>query len=248
MSRDEVTCFNNFVLGIEGFIRDELNKPMRNATLRISDRFYDITKNKAYFKIMLPEGKYTIEVTCHGYINATYTVDVKTGKIGVLNIVLKTTDFVLTNDSNMQSGIQGYVKDNYNHPIANADITIVERNITVKSDSSGKYSVATPPGTYTLTVTASGYHKSVKYFSLDGVSVVMLTLVKDSTVWGLPRLAFVIIMGFGCFGALGIALMCYVACRRKNDYGLLSQNAYFEDFKDFDESKEKELFTRPLPG
>ncbi|XP_044260416.1 carboxypeptidase D isoform X2 [Tribolium madens] len=232
--------------GVQGFIIDDRKQPMRNATIRIVgyNRYYDVTRNhQAKFKIMLPEGQYTIEVSCHGYINATYDTTVKNGKFAYLPVILQP-------NSNEISGIKGYVRDNYNHPIAAASIKIIEKNVTIKTDNEGKYSVAMPPGTYTLSVSASGFHSSIKYFTIDGVvgsHVVMFTLVKDNTMWGMPRLAFVIVMGFVCFGSLGVLLMCYVACKRKSDYGLLSQNGFDEDFKDFDESKETELFARPLP-
>lgn len=43
-----------------------------------------------------------------------------------------------------------------------------------------------------------------------------------------------------------ILIFLYNACKTKKDYGLLSQNLYYEDFKDFDDSKETELFRTPL--
>lgn len=48
-------------------------------------------------------------------------------------------------------------------------------------------------------------------------------------------------------GLLGMGIFCYVVCKgRKYDYGLLPQFGVEDEFKDDDESKEKEIFSRPL--
>ncbi|KAJ3651200.1 hypothetical protein Zmor_017252 [Zophobas morio] len=250
--------------GVQGFVQDEKMAPMRNATVKVNglDRTFDVTKTSAHFKIMLPPGQYTFEVSCHYYTTTTLGVTVVQGQLSFVRVILTKsttinveTDTELTKplvvDGAVTSGIRGYVKDNLNHPIPAALVTVVEQNVTVLSDDNGKYGVPVPPGTYTLEVSASGYHKEIKYMSVDDVSVnpqiVIFTLVKNTSVWGMPRLVFVIFMGFVCFMGLGLGLLCYLGCRKRSEYGLLSQNAFYEDFRDFDESKEKELFSRPLP-
>lgn len=244
-----MTVLNFTTTGLEGYVRDANASPMRNATIKLigSDRNFDVTKNLAHFKIMLPPGKYKIEVSCHFYINTTINVDIIEGKMTFINVILTKAGIF---ESIIGTGIRGYVKDNLNHPISNALIDIIEANVTVLSDSNGKYSVSVPPGTYSIDVSANGYYKNTKYLTIDSVNpqLVMFTLVKDSNVWGMPRLVFVIFMGFMCFLGVGIIGACYIACRKKNDYGLLSQNGFYEDFKDFDESKETELFARPFKG
>lgn len=37
-----------------------------------------------------------------------------------------------------------------------------------------------------------------------------------------------------------------MTCKKKNEYWLLNTTGYFEDYKDYDESKEKEIFRRPI--
>lgn len=43
--------------------------PLLNATVRIagSDQAIEVTKKTAHFKIMLPPGKYELDIACHGY-------------------------------------------------------------------------------------------------------------------------------------------------------------------------------------
>lgn len=93
----------------------------------------------------------------------------------------------------------------------------------------------------------------------------MVKLRIDSSFYGIPRLPFVFIigislfiliilyficfcLGFICAGILGLGMACYVACRKKNEYGLISQQSFYEDFK-YDltvDSKEREIFRTPL--
>lgn len=39
-----------------------------------------------------------------------------------------------------------------------------------------------------------------------------------------------------------------MTCKKKSEYGLLSQNGFDDDFKDIDDSKETEIFRTPLRG
>lgn len=256
-----MTVLNFASTGIEGTVQDEHGVPMRNATLRVLglDRYHEVSKISAHFKIMLPPATYMIEVACHLYQNITKEILVEHGKLLNLSLVLKQRQVSSNDDFEKpmviggfgDNGIKGFVKDELSHPIANAEIKVLPLNVTIEADRNGKYILPLPPGTYTFIISATGYHKDIKYFPINNTSTiqyVMFTLKKKQTVWGMPRLAFVIVMGFLCFGALGLLLMFYVACKRKSDYGLVSQHGFDEDFKDFDESKETEIFARPLPS
>lgn len=171
--------------------------------------------------------------------------------------------------SNLFNLILGYVQDYSDHPIPEASITVLEKNISVYADKTGKYGVALSPGNYTVRYEARGYHPNVKLVYLNDITnfpkVVMVKLRIDSSFYGIPRLPFVFIigislfiliilyficfcLGFICAGILGLGMACYVACRKKNEYGLISQQSFYEDFK-YDltvDSKEREIFRTPL--
>lgn len=95
--------------------------------------------------------------------------------------------------------LSGYVRDNFGHPVPNAMIYVVENNVTVFSDSEGKYALPLEVNRYTVNISAAGYHKITKYLSVDDLNgipdVVMFTLAKDSDVLGLPRIVFVLVLG-----------------------------------------------------
>ncbi|CAG9814957.1 unnamed protein product [Phaedon cochleariae] len=264
--------------GVEGVVKNNLGEPMLNASVTVSgiDQPYEVTKKIAHFKLMLPPGNYNLEISCHDYQTKVIHISVTEGNLLSLDVVLEANDFglevypgtivktdpeiIVTNDDSMHkpfagdipTGIRGYIQDYSGHPIPTATITVLEKNVTVFSDKSGKYGVQLPPGDYTIKVKASGYHPNVKLVTLNKINqfpkVVMVQLKKDTNFFGVPRLAFVLLTGFICAGALGLGTVCYMTCKRKSEYGLVSQHSFYEDYEyDFkNDSKEKELFRTPL--
>nr|CAH7712255.1 unnamed protein product [Callosobruchus chinensis] len=261
--------------GVEGVVQNALGEPMLNATVRITgmEQQYDVTKRLAHFKILLLPGEYVLEVVCHNYQSKVLHVKLEEEKILSLKVVLQrgeeevyrgtvvhlTHEQAAVTDGTMRepfkgsitTGIKGYVKDYSDHPVPNAKITILENNYTTFSESNGKYGIPLMPGNYTLDITASGYHRDVKLVELNAVhtfpKVVIVKLKRDQNYFGVPRLPFVLLTGFICASIFGLGLFCYVACKRRRvKYDPLSQYSFYEDFKDLDESKEKELFRTPL--
>lgn len=197
---------------------------MRNATIIISgiNKEHEINNNNGYFKIMLPFGKFEMKISCHNYKTKVITVNVKDGSL--LNVRIKlekdesiistplisnyyqitdkpegiVSDFKQPFEGPFSSGIRGYVQDHLNHPIKEAKIEIMEKNITTYSNENGVYGIPIPVGKYTVKVHAEKYFPNVKIVDVVDNSkpiVVVFTLDKNNTVVGLPRLAFVILTG-----------------------------------------------------
>lgn len=93
----------------------------------------------------------------------------------------------------------GYVKDYSDHPVSKAQIKVVEKNLTISADENGKYGFPLSPGKYTLKIDAKGYYGNVKIVDVNAINefpkVVVVTLKKDLSVLGMPRLVFVILTG-----------------------------------------------------
>uniref|UniRef100_A0A6P7FUX0 Carboxypeptidase D n=1 Tax=Diabrotica virgifera virgifera TaxID=50390 RepID=A0A6P7FUX0_DIAVI len=264
--------------GVKGVVENKGGEPMRNASIKVAgvSQFYEVSKNNATFKMILPKGNYTLEVSCHGYEPQNISVSVADQNITVLKVVLETLKQLAANQQatesankeildvhldeslhqpftgNVATGIRGYVSDYSNHPVVKAKITIPEKNLTVSVDESGKYGIPLPAGNYTVRFDALGFYPDVKLVGISAASnlptVVMVKLKVNSTFYGIPRLAFVFILGFVGIVILMLGLACYKSCKRKNDYGPISQHSFYEDFKyDLrDESKEDEIFRTPL--
>ncbi|CAH1132734.1 unnamed protein product [Ceutorhynchus assimilis] len=153
----------------------------------------------------------------------------------------------------IKSGIKGYILDTQNHPVDHAQIYIREPNITIHTDSNGRYGVPLPLGTYTVIIDANRYFKVVKLVPVNDANspkVAILTMKKDNTYWGVPRLAFVTLSGLILLGFLGMGIFCFMICKNRNnssEYGLLSQEELYGDLKDdLEDSKEREIFSRPI--
>ncbi|KAJ8917356.1 hypothetical protein NQ315_002378 [Exocentrus adspersus] len=271
-----MSVINSALTGVEGTVHDTKSAPMFNATVKILglEQDFEVTKQTGRFKILLPPGKYDLEITCHGHETEKRLVEVVEGKIESLKVTMYEkqapevyTGTIVTGEAQnmvvtdttmhepfrgvVSTGIRGYVKDFSDHPVPEAEVKVVEKNLTIYADKNGKYGVALPPGKYTLQVNGRGYFTDVKLVDVNDINnfpkVVMVTLRKDVNVFGLPRLAFVILTGLLCAGGLGIGIFCYMACKKRNEYGLLSQNLqFYDEFRDSGKEEEKELFTRPL--
>ncbi|KAJ8985210.1 hypothetical protein NQ317_018239 [Molorchus minor] len=271
-----MTVLQTTLTGVEGYVKDTKLAPMSNATVKVSGmaQSYEVTKNLAHFKIMLMPGKYDLEVTCPGFESKLLHVQVTDGNLLSLKVTLYdlnvhgepypgvivnavtnrtgATDMTIHEpfEGIVSTGIRGYVRDDSNHPCRKPKCTSWKKNITLFTDENGKYGIPLPPGKYSVVFDRSGYFGDVKIVDVNNVNafpkVVMVTLKKNANVLGIPRLAFVLLTGFASAIFMAIALFCYMACKKKSEYGLLSQNGFYEDFKDNDECGEKDLFTRPL--
>ncbi|KAL3271051.1 hypothetical protein HHI36_021551 [Cryptolaemus montrouzieri] len=209
-------------IGIHGYVKDETTKPMTNATIKVQglNKTIEVAKATAHYNIMLPPGKYVIEVKCHNYKAFSVDVDITDSRIflpitlqkdeGRSGLVVPVQSKHEDGDNEIlhkplyvngikTNGLRGYVKDTYGHPVANAILHVLENNVTVLSDEDGKYAIPLEVNKYTIHVTALGYHELTKYLSVtdsNGVpDIVMFTMIKNSNVLGLPRIIFVLIVG-----------------------------------------------------
>ncbi|KAK9874298.1 hypothetical protein WA026_002650 [Henosepilachna vigintioctopunctata] len=253
-------------LGVHGYIQDTNGQRMTNATIKVIglNKIFEVAKTSAQFNIMLPPAKYILEVSCHNYKPKYLDIEITKGRL-FLPITLdkkliqnnsQNDDDILNNqilrrplyvNGIKSNGLRGFVRDGDGHPLPKAVIHVVENNVTLLSDEEGKYALPLQPNKYTLQVQAKGYHNLTKYVTVldsNGIpEIVMFTLMKNSSVLGLPRIIFVIISGFGLTVLIGLSVFCYMACKKKNDYWLVNTTGYIDDYKDYDENN---LFRRPI--
>lgn len=71
---------------------DKDRNPLRNTSVRIGSAKYNVTKNMAYFKAILPPGNYEAIFSCEGYNDELVTITVKQNEITHLDVVLSTFD------------------------------------------------------------------------------------------------------------------------------------------------------------
>lgn len=254
------------IAGVSGIVQDASSTSLRNASVKIQgiNKSYEVTKNLALFKIMLPQGKYKLEVSCLGYKSQLIDVAVQEGNITYQKVVLQRQNeqtyegYIeshepMSMEGAITTGVTGYVRDESHHSIANAKIVVEEANITTYSNQEGKYTVLLKPAKYTITVSASGYQTHVKYVEVNSVNVypklVMFTMVRDKTVFGMPRMAFIIITCAVSIALISVCVFCIMHCKRKDDeYGLLSQNEDVLKSYDHCDVFVPKKYDRPIKG
>ncbi|XP_017777270.1 PREDICTED: carboxypeptidase D [Nicrophorus vespilloides] len=239
--------------GVEGTILDSQNRLLTNATVRVEgiNVLHQVTPRLAHFKIMLPPGHYILEIS-NGfeYRPKMLKVDVIEYKMSNCNVTLmmkngeikkiseSTTRTILDSDGNVieeivpgggfgiaGAGIVGFVRDNLNHPIPNAQILMNDKNLNISSDTNGRYMLKVAPGQYTFKVVADGYEPMVKFTTIDEKqpSLVVFTLVRNEHVWGMPRSVFIIFIVL-IMMIIGGIIFCCCKCKNDKEYGLLPQN------------------------
>ncbi|XP_047475155.1 carboxypeptidase D-like isoform X2 [Penaeus chinensis] len=93
-------------------------------------------------------------------------------------------------------GAMGYVTDLFGSPIPDAQIKFDEsEHVVTSSVDHGAWWRPLTPGTHTLTVNAEGYYSQKKLLQVVGGDTVVFRLEKDDSVFGMPRMVFVIIAG-----------------------------------------------------
>lgn len=73
--------------GIRATITDKHGAPLREASIEIGGRSYGVSRNMAYFKMILVPGEYTLTISCQGYVTQVLKVPVQ--RQSVMNIDVK---------------------------------------------------------------------------------------------------------------------------------------------------------------
>lgn len=265
--------------GVKGLVKDfETGEPLRSATVMVygNERVYNVTKNLAQFKLILPKGSFDLVVSSNGYSTKRFTVIIEQGNakdlgsIGLEKFVPGKSDVVeMTFDKQKSSSgsISGYVMDTSNHPLENARIyLIVPKNkgdIETKADKIGFYKLENlPQQDVTIMVDSAGHESEARLVHVGSlghtVNGVIFRLQKQEQVMGMPRLLFIILTG--------LLLLVLVACctfglhfiktrkeftldnyKRNYSFSLLPQKGKSKElFADDDDDDETDLFTSPI--
>lgn len=162
--------------GVKGVIRDKNGQPLRQATVSVRDNYLSIpvTKNLAYFRLVLPAGEYGLEINSPGIPTHTLPINLIEGHVldlGNINLKTDSSRPVTLNKTGQLLGtlsgsIEGFVLDKGNHPISNAKVYLVNSKISLSNvtDSSGRYELnGTPFGVVTIVVDSTFYNSVQKY-------------------------------------------------------------------------------------
>lgn len=229
--------------GVKGYVKTITGQPLRTASLRVqgNDLQYNVTKNLAHFRIILPAGRLSLEVSCDKYQSKSVVVTLNQGTILDMGdvildpinghqppqpeIVYGNVDVIapVTKDSSFGS-VSGFVLDTANHPVKNANVAALSLAgkvlKSVITDALGAFEITgLPVGDLKLAVNASG--KISTTGSLVHVSALSTTkgnvfhLEADEHVWGVPRLLFILVMGCMLVAFVGCVVFCITTYQNK---------------------------------
>ncbi|CAB0034889.1 unnamed protein product [Trichogramma brassicae] len=90
--RENLVYLKNLVkklsTGVRAQIQDATGHPLRDAQVQINNATYKVSKNNAYFKTILPVGTYEALITCEGYQDVRYKLEVKDDSVASVIIKL----------------------------------------------------------------------------------------------------------------------------------------------------------------
>lgn len=109
--------------GVKGFVKDQNGNPLRNAKILIkgSEHSHNVSKNLAFFHVLVPSGKCELTVVCENYTSKTIGINVNNNLIDLAEVILQ-PDTV--NKTVKHNEVSGFVTDENGTPIENAEIGI----------------------------------------------------------------------------------------------------------------------------
>lgn len=156
----------------------------------------------------------------------------------------------------VKKGVTGYVLSDENEAIG-ALISHDDSMHSVRNIQSGAFWVLLPAGSHVIRAEADGYMSDTKILAtpdIDKFSYLVFKLKKDESIFGLPRLVFVILSGIVSVGMIVLGICFFVKCRAARHEERSNRRAYafslLKDGNSFfdDDEKEVEVFKRPSTG
>lgn len=166
--------------GIKGSIRNAESVPLRKSTIKVLDHNITIpvSKNLAYFRLILPAGQYELQINSSGAGIQTLPVNLMEDQtLDLGNILLEAKPKALNHADYRENvgvaeitpivggQVSGLILDARNHPIPGASITLTnsKQKLTNTSDQMGRYHLrGTPFGLITLKVDAYGHESATR--------------------------------------------------------------------------------------
>lgn len=154
--------------GVKGFVKDQNGNPLRTAKIVVkgSDRVHSVSKNLAYFHIIVPSGKCEVTVVCANFTSKTIGISVNNNLIDLAEVILLPDTTI---KSEKHYDLSGFVTDDNGTPVGNAEIGI-KGNWKKKAYTNyvGQFEMKDiNEDSVILTVNAYGYTKSEKLVTMN---------------------------------------------------------------------------------
>ncbi|GBP39105.1 Carboxypeptidase D [Eumeta japonica] len=119
--------------GVVGYIKDIHGKPINTATVAITglEKQYRVSRNMAYYKVMLPSGEYQVIIRAHGYMDKIMTWRVTKGVLDRKDLTLTLREVVNTTtfrSEQMSGGVYEMIVDEQDPSFAHVIGLAVDMN------------------------------------------------------------------------------------------------------------------------
>ncbi len=194
--------------GVKGYVVDEKGVPLRDAKITIlrGDKMHRVSKNMAFFHVLLPNGDSVIEISAPGYDAKDTRLNIEDHKlIDMGKITLKPEDM-----SKKKFLLSGFVTDFSGSPITNAEITVKDfPDYKGTSDSVGFYQIKNIPVENPVIVVNApnfrGIEKLVKFNQTEVKNVVFKLKEGNGADMGFKNLIFIFVI---CLAILVSVVCC----------------------------------------
>lgn len=170
--------------GVKGSIRDSQG-PLRQSHVTVVGQGLTIpvTKNMAYFRLVLPAGQYDLQINNNETGIQTLPINLAEGQLLDLGTILLTQNhaarYQLNGHNIGKAGVKattfggklsGVILDERNHPIKGAQVYLLDYKDKIKntSDAMGKFELYdTPFGSVNIKVDAYGLESAARFVNLN---------------------------------------------------------------------------------
>lgn len=210
--KENIEKFLKFInlarFGVKGFVKDRHGNPLRDAKILIkgAERRHNVSKNLAFFHVLVPSGQYEIEVMCDNFTTKTIGVSIGASIVDLAEVVLEFDTTVATVKHN---DVSGFVTDENGTPVANAEIGIKDNwKKKAYTNHVGQFEMKDIDAeSAVLTVKAQGFTKSEKLVTMNLLGTtknIIFKLTPSDEDMGFRNLIFIF--------AICILILCSVVC------------------------------------
>lgn len=194
--------------GVKGFVKDHNGIPLRHAriTVKGSERVHNVSKNLAFFHVLVPSGSCELTVSSENFTSKTIGISVSNNMVDLGEVMLIPDT---STKSNSHNDVSGFVTDENGTPVTTAEIGIKGIwNKKAYTNHIGQFEMKDiNSDSAILTVNARGFAKSEKLvmMNLQGTTKnIIFKLTPSDEDMGFNNLIFIF---FVC-----IAILCSVVC------------------------------------
>lgn len=199
--------------GVTGFVKDIQGNSLRNALVHvINSKPYKVSKNLAFFHLILPYGEHQLEFTCDNYSRKVIRVNISNNLTSLNEVVL---DFDAATVKKTYE-LTGFIIDENGKPIENAEVRLKNFQVNhVFTSSLGYYAIKDiKVDLVNITVSAKDFLSSERMVHMNPLgptkNVIFKLKIGDEQDASLSNLLFIFSICLGILATVVLVTMFIV--------------------------------------